>query len=105
MTYNGLNKSVVKRMHKFAENEITTSQAKDMILDWYTPMKIYTTKLDGTRMVRDMFSVQGPSGKVKYDYDAKGYMIMYDSDKTGFRTIVLKNVYKIEKEGRTYLVR
>ena len=105
MTFNGLNKGVLKRMHKFAENEISRSEVKDMVLDWYTPMKIYTRKLDGTRMVRDMFSVQGPSGNVKYDYDAKGYMIMYDSDKIGFRTIVLKNIYKIEKEGRTYLVR
>ena len=101
----GWNKSVTRKLHKFAENEISRSQVKDMILDWYTPLKIYTRKLDGTRMVRDMFSVQGPSGNVKYDYSAKGYMIMYDSDKIGFRTIVLKNVYKIEKEGKTYLVR
>ena len=105
MTFNGVNKSVSRKLQKFSENDITLSEAKDMILDWYTPMKVYTKKLDGTRMVRDMFSVQGPSGNVKYDYDAKGYMIMYDSDKIGFRTIVLKNVYKIEKEGRTYLVR
>ena len=100
-----LNKNLVRKMHKFAENEISFSEMKDMVLDWYTPMTIYTRKLDGKRMVRDMFSVQGPSGNVKYNYDAKGYMIMYDSEKVGFRTIVLKNVYKIEKEGRTYLVR
>ena len=105
MTIHGINKSVTRKLHKFAENEISRSELKDFILDWYTPMKIYTRKLDGTRMVRDMFTVQGPSGNVKYDYDAKGYMICYDSDKIGFRTIVLKNVYKIEKEGQTYLVR
>ena len=105
MTFNGVNKSVNRKLQKFAENDITLDEAKEMILDWYTPMKVYTRKLDGTRMVRDMFSVQGPSGNVKYDYDAKGYMIMYDSDKIGFRTIVLKNVYRIDKEGRTYLVR
>jgi len=105
MTFAGVNKSVSRKLQKFSENDITLEQAKDMILDWYTPMKVYTKKLDGTRMVRDMFSVQGPSGNVKYDYDAKGYMIMYDSDKIGFRTIVLKNVYRIDKEGRTYLVR
>jgi len=99
------NNSVTRLLHKFAENEISRSQVKDMVLDLYTPMKIYTRKLDGTRMVREMFSVQGPSGNVKYDYEADGYMIMYDSDKIGFRTIVLKNVYKIEKEGKTYLVR
>ena len=100
-----LNKNVTKKLHRFAKNDISKSEAKKMILDWYTPMKIYTTKLDGTRMIREMFSVQGPSGNVDYNYNAKGYMIMYDSDKVGFRTIVLKNVYKIEKEGQTYLVR
>ena len=99
------NNSVTRLLHKFAQNEISRSEVKDMVLDLYTPMKIYTRKLDGTRMVREMFSVSGPSGNVKYDYEADGYMIMYDSDKIGFRTIVLKNVYKIEKEGKTYLVR
>jgi hypothetical protein len=100
-----LNKNVTRKLHKFAENEISFSEMKEMVLDLYTPMKIYTTKLDGKRMVRDMFTVAGPSGNVKYDYEAKGYMICYDSDKVGFRTIVFKNVYKIEKEGVTYIVR
>lgn len=100
-----LNKSVTRKLHKFAENEISKEQVKDMVLDWYESMKIYTTKLDGTRMTREMYSVDGPSGNVNYDYDAKGYMIMFDADKMGFRTIVLKNIYKIEKDGRTYLVR
>jgi len=100
-----LNKNVTRKLHKFAENEISFSEMKEMVLDWYTPMKIYTRRLNGTRYEGDMFTVQGPSGNVKYDYDAKGYMIVYNSDALGFRTIVLKNVYKIEKEGRTYIVR
>jgi len=32
-------------------------------------------------------------------------MVFQDLDKGGFRTVVLDNVYKIEKDGRTYLVR
>lgn len=100
-----LNKNVTKRLHKFADNEISFDEMKEMVLDKYTPLKIYTTKLDGKRMVRDMFTVEGPSGNVNYNYSAKGYMILYDSDKVGFRTIVFKNVYKIEKEGKTYIVR
>ena len=56
-------------------------------------------------MVREMFSVVGPSGNVRYDYAAKGYMIFFDADSTGFRTVVYDNVYKLEMGGRTYLVR
>ena len=99
-------KSFLKHLYKFQEQtEISRSQMEEMILDWYEPMKIYTRKVDGTRMVREMFSVAGPSGNAVYNYQAKGYMIMYDQGKLGFRTIVLRNVYKIEKGGRTYLIR
>jgi hypothetical protein len=99
-------KSFLKHLYKFQEQtEISQTQMREMILDWYSPMKIYTRKLDGTRMVREMFSVSGPSGNVKYDYEADGYMIMFDQGKLGFRTIVLRNVYKIEKDGRTYLIK
>jgi hypothetical protein len=96
----------LKHLHKFAEQtEISRSRMIQMTLDYYEPFKIYTFKLDGTRMVREMFSVAGPSGNVKYDYAARGYMIFFDSDKTGFRTVVYDNVYKLEMGGRTYLVR
>jgi hypothetical protein len=96
----------LKHLHKFAEQtEISRSRMIQMTLDYYEPFKIFTTKLDGTRMVREMFSVAGPSGNVKYDYEAMGYMIFFDSDKTGFRTVVYDNVYKLEMGGRTYLVR
>ena len=96
----------LKHLHKFAEQtEISRSRMIQMTLDYYEPFKIYTFKLDGTRMVREMFSVAGPSGNVKYDYEARGYMIFFDSDSTGFRTVVYDNVYKLEMGGRTYLVR
>jgi len=96
----------LKHLHKFAEQtEISRSRMIQMTLDYYEPFKIYTFKLDGTRMVREMFSVAGPSGNVKYDYEAMGYMIFFDSDKTGFRTVVYDNVYKLEMGGKTYLVR
>ena len=96
----------LKHLHKFAEQtEISRSRMIQMTLDYYEPFKIYTFKLDGTRMIREMFSVAGPSGNVKYDYAARGYMIFFDSDKTGFRTVVYDNVYKLEMGGKTYLVR
>ncbi len=101
----GVNKNILRKLHKFAENEISFQQMKDMVMDKYSPLKIYTRRLDGTRYIGDMFTVAGPSGNVNYDYSAKGYMIVYNSDAVGFRTIVFKNVYKIEKDGQTYLVR
>jgi hypothetical protein len=96
----------LKHLHNFAKNtEISRREMIQMTLDYYEPFKIFTTKLDGTRMVREMFSVAGPSGNVKYDYEALGYMIFFDSDSTGFRTVVYDNVYKLEMGGKTYLVR
>jgi hypothetical protein len=101
-----MNKAYFRQLNKFATNtEITFDEMKEMVLDWYEPMKIYTRKLDGTRMIREMFTFAGPSGNVKYDYDARGYMILQDIDKGGFRTIVFRNVYRIDKGGKTYIVK
>lgn len=101
----GFSSSVNKKLHKFQESEISRDTMKEWVLDWYEPIKIFTRKKDGTRMTREMYTVAGPSGNVKYDYSAKGYMILYDIDKLGFRTIIFRNVYKVEREGKTYLVR
>jgi hypothetical protein len=96
----------LKHLTQFAKNtEISRDEMIAMTLDYYEPFKIYSFKLDGTRMIREMFSVVGPSGNVRYNYAAKGYMIFYDADKTGFRTIVYRNVYKLEMGGKTYLIK
>jgi hypothetical protein len=95
-----------KHLEEFAKaTEISRAEMEDIVLTWNEPFKIYTRKLDGTRMVREMFSVSGPSGNVKYDYEAKGYMILYDLDRDDFRTIVFDNVYKITKFGVTYIIK
>jgi len=95
-----------KHLEQFAKaTEITQSEMEEIVLTWNEPFKIFTTKLDGTRMVREMFSVDGPSGNVNYDYAARGYMILYDLDRDGYRTIVFDNVYKITKFGKTYLIK
>ena len=101
----GLDRRVNRYLQKFERNYISFDEMKDMVLDWYEPMKIYTTKKDGTRMIREMYTVAGPSGNMKYNYQAKGYMILYDIDKGGFRTIIFKNVYKVEKDGEVFFVR
>jgi len=99
-------KSFNKHLTEFAKaTEITQSEMEDMVLTWNEPFKIFTYKKNGTRMVRDMFSFNGPSGNVRYNYQAKGYMILYDLDRDGYRTIIFNNVYKITKFGKTYLVK
>lgn len=98
--------SFFKHLEQFAKaTEITRDEMRDIVLTWNEPFKIFTKKLDGKRMVREMFSVSGPSGNVNYDYEAKGYMILYDLDRDDFRTIVFDNVYKITKFGKTYLIK
>ena len=101
----GLDRRVNRYLQKFERNYISFDEMKEMVLDWYEPMKIFTTKKDGTRMIREMYTVAGPSGNMKYNYQARGYMVLYDIDKAGFRTIIFKNVYKVEKDGETYFVR
>ena len=95
-----------KHLEQFAKaTEITRSEMSEMMLNWYEPFKVFTTKLDGTRMVRQMYSVSGPSGDVNYDYQAKGYMIFFDLERDDFRTVVMDNVYKVTKFGKTYLIK
>lgn len=111
-----MNKAYFKQLNKFAANtEISRDEAIEMIMSWYEPFKIYTRKLDGTRMIRDnVFTFAGPSGNVKYDYAGKGYMIIQSDPSQsssnspgdqGFRTIVFRNVYRIDKGGKTYIVK
>jgi len=100
------NKRTAQRLIEFRSREfVSLQELKDMVLTWYEPFKIYTSKLSGANMVREMYSVQGPSGRVKYNYEAKGYMILYDETKRGYRTIVWKNVEKIVKDNKTYYIR
>ena len=81
-----------------------------MVLTWYEPFKIFSFKTDGgPRIMRDVYSFSGPSTADgspmdRYDYEAEGYMILYDLDADGYRTFVLDNVYKLQKNGKTYLV-
>ena len=97
-----------KHLEQFAKaTEITRSEMREMMLTWYEPFKVYTRKLDGTRMVRQMYSVSGASGNVNYDYadPPYNYMIFFDLDRDDFRTVVMDNVYKITKFGKKYLIK
>ena len=111
-----MNKAYFRQLNKFATNtEISFDEMRDLILDWYEPFKVYTRKLNGSKMIVNAFTFAGPSGNVKYNYEAKGYMIIQldpskergsaDINDQGFRTIVFRNVYRVDKGGKTYIVK
>jgi hypothetical protein len=72
------------------------------------PFRIYASKLDGSNIVRDMYSVDGPGGRAMggtiYWRAPYNYMIYFSETDGDFRTIVLRNVTKIVQNGRSYLV-
>ena len=100
--------SFLKHLHEFAERtEISQSQMRAMTLTGQ-PFRIYASKLDGSNIVRDMYSVDGPGGKAMggtiYWRSPYNYMIYFSETDGDFRTIVLRNVTKIVQNGRTYFV-
>ena len=98
--------NVHNKLEKFAAKRkyISFNEMKDMVLTWYEPFRIYSKKVSGRNITRDMYSVAGPSGDAAYDYEAYGYMVFYDEGARDFRTIVLENVEKVVKDGITYYV-
>ena len=98
--------SVHKKIEEFASKRkyISFQEMKNMVLTWYEPFRIYSKKVDGRNITRDMYSVAGPSGDAAYDYEAYGYMVFYDEGARDFRTIVMDNVEKVVKDGITYYV-
>lgn len=99
--------SVHKKIAEFASKrkEISFEEMKDLVLTWYEPFRIYSKKVNGRNITRDMYSVAGPSGDAVYDYEELGYMVFYDEGVNDFRTIVLDNVEKVVKDGITYIVK
>lgn len=99
----------LNNLYEFAERtEISESQMRAMTLSG-VPFRIYATKLDGSNIVRDMYSVDGPGGRAMggtiYWRSPYNYMIYFSETDGDFRTIVLRNVTKIVQNGRTYFVK
>lgn len=104
MNGNTVNKKVLEFASK--TKTISLAEAKDIVLTWYEPFQIWADKLYAGKISgREMESVAGPSGDAVYDYEAKGYMVLYDFSVNDFRTIVWDNVTKLKKDGITYYVR
>lgn len=103
MESNSVNKKILKFASK--SKRISLDEAKDIVLTWYEPFQIWSDKLySGKISGREMESIAGPSGDAVYDYDARGYMVLYDFSVDDFRTIVWDNVTKLKKDGITYYV-
>ena len=73
-----------------------------------TPFKIWGETLEGdTYSGREVFTFFGPSRSpgVGYNYNAMGYMIMYDMMKGEPRTFVYDLIEKLEMNGKIYKVK
>ena len=71
------------------------------------PFKIWGSTLEGDQYDgREVFTFFGPSRTpgVAYNYNAKGYMIMYDMSKGEPRTFVYDRIDKLELNGITYKI-
>lgn len=72
-----------------------------------TPFKIWGETLEGDSYSgREVFTFFGPSRSpgVGYNYNARGYMIMYDMTKGEPRTFVYDLIEKLELNGKTYKI-
>ena len=108
----GYSKSVASKLQKFQREYITARQMREMVLDLYEPFTIQSFKKDGTRITREVYSVAGPKttgnapgARYRYWRAPYNYMILYDIDKTNFRTFRLDFVNWIEKDGQRYYIR
>jgi hypothetical protein len=71
------------------------------------PFKIWGSTLEGDNYDgREVFTFFGPSRNpgVGYNYNALGYMIMYDMNKGEPRTFVYDRIDKLELNGITYTI-
>ena len=102
--------SVYNKILKFAntEQQINVRRLRSLTLaNKNIPMKIWGETLEGDQYSgREVFTFNGPSRNpgVAYNYNALGYMIMYDMNKGDYRTFVYDNIYKMEMNGVTYIV-
>ena len=72
-----------------------------------TPFKIWGETLEGDSYSgREVFTFFGPSRNpgVGYNYNARGYMIMFDMVKGEPRTFVYDLIEKLELNGKTYKI-
>lgn len=110
----GWNKKVSSRLVEMQAETISLAQLKQMLYDTYETFYIWgRTEKENKSLKRvQAYSVQGPGGRAmsgapywtnKYVQD--GYIILYNVDKSGFRTYPIGKITKIEKDGQLFKVK
>ena len=102
-----LQKIVDKETYLFAEPAIEISRREmNRLLKTtkFRDIKVWSKKLSGVRMRRVM-QTWDKQGTPVYNYQARGYWVMYDMNKQGWRTIVLKSVEKVKIGNQFYKVK
>lgn len=91
------------------EEPISVQRLRSLTLaNKFTPFRIWGQTIEGdTYSGREVWTFTGPSRNpgVAYNYNAMGYMIMYDARKGDYRTFVYDLINKIEINGKTYKVK
>ena len=102
--------SVHNKIYLLADDtiRISTRRLRTLTLtNKNTPFKIWGSTLEGdTYDGREVWTFAGPSRDpgVGYNYNADGYMIMYDARKGDYRTFVYDLIDKLELNGITYTI-
>ena len=90
------------------EQSISVRRLRNLTLsNENVPFKIWGSTLEGDNYDgREVFTFFGPSRNpgVGYNYNALGYMIMYDMNKGEPRTFVYDRINKLELNGITYKI-
>lgn len=98
----------LKNLYEFQArpNKISVQRLRTLTLtNKNIPFKIWGETLEGdTYSGREVFTFIGPSRNpgVGYNYNARGYMIMYDMVKGEPRTFVYDLITKLEINGQVY---
>jgi hypothetical protein len=110
----GWNKKISRRLVEMQAEKISLSQLKDMLYDTYETFYIWgkTEKESKTLKRVQAYSVQGPGGRamsgaqywVPGKYVKDGYIILYNVEKSGFRTYPIHRITQIEKDGQLFKV-
>lgn len=102
-----LSKIVDKETYLFAKPAIEISQREMNRLiktTKFTDMVVWAKKLSGVRLKRTM-QTWDKQGTPTYNYEARGYWVMYDMNKRGWRTVVLRSVEKVKLGNQVYKVK
>ena len=102
-----LEKIVDKETYLFAEPaiEISRQEMNKLIKTTkFTDMRVWSKKLSGVRLRRVM-QTRDKVGTPSYNYQARGYWVMWSQTDGGWRTIVLKSVEKVKLGNQIYKVK